>query len=160
MYSVVVGAWALKTRGILLLDLHDVDLSRNKRQSESDSIKWSTTFCSDDFIQNIFKIDVAIVEISISMTYLSNGGKIIKAKSIFNKRCCRVLFVIGRIDYNKCWRSNLGRIHFRAKRPHNLDVLVKIIVTLKWMMLYSRCNVKEKSLPKSHLECLLLMLAG
>ena len=39
MYSVVVGAWALKTRGILLLDLHDVDLSRNKRQSESDSIQ-------------------------------------------------------------------------------------------------------------------------
>ena len=38
MYSVVVGACALKTRGILLLDLHDVDLSRNKRQSESDSI--------------------------------------------------------------------------------------------------------------------------
>ena len=64
MYSVVVGAWALKTRGILLLDLHDVDLSRNKRQSESDSIWWPTTFCSDDFMQNIFKTDVAVVEIS------------------------------------------------------------------------------------------------
>ena len=41
MYSAVVGARALiniKTGGILLLDLPDVDLSRNKRQSESDSI--------------------------------------------------------------------------------------------------------------------------
>ena len=66
-----------------------------------------------------------------TLDYLSNGGKIIQAKSIFNKRCCRVLFLIGRIDFNKCGRSNLGRIHFRAKRPHNLDVLVKIIVTLK-----------------------------
>ena len=39
------------------MDLPDVDSSRNKLQSEGDSI-------SDDFIQNIFKIDVPIVEIS------------------------------------------------------------------------------------------------
>ena len=55
----------------------------------------------------------------------------------YSKRC-RVLFVIGRIDFNKS-----GRIHFRAKRTRILDVLVKIIVTLKWMMLNLRRNVNK-----------------
>ena len=49
----------------------DIDLSffkpqkRNKRQSDSGSICGSTTFSSyHEFMQNIFKIDVAVVEIT------------------------------------------------------------------------------------------------
>lgn len=54
------------------VDSPDIDLLfftckaqiRNKRQSDIDSICGSTTFCSYDFIQNIFNIDEAIVEIA------------------------------------------------------------------------------------------------
>ena len=54
------------------VDSFDIDLSfftrkpkkkGIKRQSDGDSVCGSTMFCSDDFIQNIFKIDAAIVEI-------------------------------------------------------------------------------------------------
>ena len=54
----------------LHVDSPDTDLSffkpqkRKQRQSDSGSICGSTTFSSYEFIQNIFKIDVAIVEIT------------------------------------------------------------------------------------------------
>ena len=82
------------------MDSPDIDLSffmpqkRNKRQSDSGSICGSTTFSSYDFIEKIFKIDVAIVEIT----------NIIQAQSFLDKRCCRVLFVIGRINFKKSGR--------------------------------------------------------
>ena len=61
-------------------------------------------------------MNIAIVSIS---NMVQNGrpilliaAKVSKGKGIFNKRCCRVLFV-----FNKSRRSNVERIHLREKLP-------------------------------------------
>ena len=51
---------------------------RNKRQGDSSSI-CGLTFSSYDFIQNIFKIDVAIVEIT---KIVQNAGPILAMATI------------------------------------------------------------------------------
>ena len=87
----------------------------------------SATFCRVECKQNLFRMDIAIVQIS---NIVQNAQPILlmaliesKEKGIFNKRCCRVLFVIGLIDFNKSRRSSVERIHFREKRPNIFDVL-------------------------------------
>ena len=52
---------------------------RDKRQGDSSSICGLTTFSSYDFIQNIFKIDVAIVEIT---KIVQNAGPILAMATI------------------------------------------------------------------------------
>ena len=69
----------------LHVDSPDIDLSffkpqkRKKRQSDSGSICGSTTFSGYEFIQNIFKIDVAIVEIT---KIVQNAGPILVMATI------------------------------------------------------------------------------
>ena len=71
------------------MDSPDIDLSffmpqkRNKRQSDSGSICGSTTFSSYDFIEKIFKIDVAIVEIT---KIVQNAGLILAMVAILSKQ--------------------------------------------------------------------------
>ena len=91
----------------------------------------STTFCRVECKQNVFRMDIAIVQIS---NIVQNARPILliavresKEKGIFTKRCCRVLFAIGLIDFNKSRRSSVERIQFREKRPNIFDVLLKII---------------------------------
>ena len=69
-----LGPWALKN--IDYMWIHPTWIcrrKRNKRQGDSSSICGSTTFFSYDFIQNIFKIGVAIVEIT---KIVQNAGPI------------------------------------------------------------------------------------
>ena len=91
----------------------------------------STTFFRVECKQNVFRMDIAIVQIS---NIVQNARPILlmavresKEKDIFTKRCCRVVFVIGLIDFNKSRRSSVERIQFREKRPNICYVLLKII---------------------------------
>ena len=85
----------------------------------------STTFCRVECKQNVFRMDIAIVQNARPILLMAVIES--KEKGIFNKRCCRVLFVIGLIDFNKSRQSGVERIHFREKQPNIFDVLLKII---------------------------------
>ena len=84
----------------------------------------STTFFRVECKQNVFRMDIAMVQIS---NIVQNARPVLlmvvresKEKDIFTKRCCL-------IHFNKSRRSSVERIQFREKRPNIFYVLLKII---------------------------------